>query len=67
MDVTNKYTQQRSLNVVGLVKKFLSQLRLWVQNYQTRKQLARLSEDRLQDIGLNREQVKIECARPFWR
>lgn len=32
----------------------------------TRLDLARLSDDRLRDIGLTREEVKEELARPAW-
>ena len=33
----------------------------------TRKQLLELSDEQLRDIGISREQAKLEAMRPFWR
>jgi len=33
----------------------------------TRKQLLELSDAQLRDIGVSREQAKLEAMRPFWR
>lgn len=33
----------------------------------TRKQLMELSDEQLRDIGISREQAKLEAMRPFWR
>ncbi|SDI34846.1 DUF1127 domain-containing protein [Pseudomonas panipatensis] len=33
----------------------------------TRKQLLELSDEQLRDIGISREQARIEAMRPFWR
>lgn len=33
----------------------------------TRKQLLDLSDEQLRDIGISREQAKLEAMRPFWR
>ncbi|QRY80299.1 DUF1127 domain-containing protein [Pseudomonas sp. PDNC002] len=33
----------------------------------TRKQLLELSDEQLRDIGVSREQAKLEAMRPFWR
>ncbi|MFR0692153.1 DUF1127 domain-containing protein [Enterobacterales bacterium AE_CKDN230030158-1A_HGKHYDSX7] len=33
----------------------------------TRKQLLELSDAQLRDIGISREQAKLEAMRPFWR
>ncbi|MBB4862829.1 uncharacterized protein YjiS (DUF1127 family) [Pseudomonas nitritireducens] len=33
----------------------------------TRKQLLELSDQQLQDIGISREQARLEAMRPFWR
>ncbi|HAS64445.1 MAG TPA: hypothetical protein DCS35_18875 [Vibrio sp.] len=67
MDIANKQTQKQSLDIVTLVKSALSQFHLWQQNYQTRRQLARLPEHLFQDVGLSKNQVDAECRRPFWR
>ncbi len=41
-------------------------LQLWMDRYTQRKQLLQLSDTQLNDIGLTREEVKIEAKRPFW-
>lgn len=33
----------------------------------TRKQLLELSDEQLCDIGISREQARLEAMRPFWR
>lgn len=33
----------------------------------TRRQLMELSDEQLRDIGISREQAKLEAMRPFWR
>ncbi|MCP8466907.1 DUF1127 domain-containing protein [Pseudomonas sp. ZM23] len=33
----------------------------------TRKQLLELSDEQLRDIGVSREQARLEAMRPFWR
>jgi uncharacterized protein YjiS (DUF1127 family) len=33
----------------------------------TRKQLLELSDEQLRDIGISREQARLEAMRPFWR
>lgn len=33
----------------------------------TRKQLLELSDEQLRDIGVTREQARLEAMRPFWR
>ncbi|MNQ50446.1 hypothetical protein D3C85_643910 [compost metagenome] len=44
----------------------LAQLGRWRQLSQDRAELARMSDDRLRDIGLSRADVLKEYARPFW-
>jgi len=39
----------------------------YLARYQQRKQLARLSARQLEDMGITREQVQKECAKPFWQ
>lgn len=33
----------------------------------TRRQLLELNDDQLRDIGISRDQARIEALRPFWR
>jgi uncharacterized protein YjiS (DUF1127 family) len=42
------------------------QLRRWHQVSAERVELARLSDERLRDIGLSRADVVRESSRPFW-
>ncbi len=39
----------------------------WKAVSKQRKQLAKLDDHLLADIGLSREQVKCEVSKPFWR
>ncbi len=41
-------------------------VKLWNQRSRQRSQLAALSVEQLDDIGISREQVEIEAAKPFW-
>ena len=45
---------------------FRKQFGIWLQRLQTRRQLSRLGEDQLRDIGLTPGQVDSELSRPFW-
>ena len=53
-----------------MLKKHLStaraQLKRWRQVSKDRAELARMSDDRLRDIGLSRADVLKETSRPFW-
>ena len=39
----------------------------WIERTRQRRQLSRLSDHMLKDIGLNRGDVEAEAAKPFWR
>lgn len=41
-------------------------LNRWISRHRQRRQLAQLEPHLLSDIGLSREQVQKEVARPFW-
>ncbi|MGB0712177.1 MAG: DUF1127 domain-containing protein [Gammaproteobacteria bacterium] len=40
---------------------------LWVRRHRQRRRLAALDERLLADIGVSRDQARIEAAKPFWR
>ena len=42
-------------------------LTLWQARRRARQQLAGLSDQMLQDIGITRDQVEREYVKPFWR
>jgi len=43
------------------------QLLVWIERSRQRKHLAKLDDRLLDDIGLNRDQVKREINKPFWK
>jgi uncharacterized protein YjiS (DUF1127 family) len=43
------------------------QMQKWIDIHHQRKQLALLDEHMLQDIGINKEYVKKEINKPFWK
>jgi len=42
-------------------------IELWMERASQRRQLARLNDIQLKDIGLSRADVENEVSRPFWR
>lgn len=51
----------------GLVAKVLTAAWAWYRTAQDRRQLARMSDLMLHDIGLTRADVEREILRPFWQ
>lgn len=45
----------------------LATVTIWIQRSRQRKQLSRLDQHLLEDIGLTLEQAKQEVEKPFWR
>jgi uncharacterized protein YjiS (DUF1127 family) len=41
--------------------------RLWRRRVRSRQELRQLSDHSLKDIGLSRDAVAYEVAKPFWR
>ena len=70
-DVRLTLYQQELLGIPGLTEapRGLQESR-WQQFWRrlrTRKQLLELSDQQLRDIGISREQARLEAMRPFWR
>lgn len=42
-------------------------LNIWINRSRQRKQLGKLDDRLLKDIGLTREQAQIEISKPFWK
>ncbi|PHS77241.1 MAG: hypothetical protein COB59_09510 [Rhodospirillaceae bacterium] len=40
---------------------------LWRHRQVSRRQLSRLDDSLLKDIGLTHEQARLECQKPFWK
>jgi len=51
----------------GAVAQFPARLETWRMRAVTRRQLADLDETRRRDLGLSWEDIRRECAKPFWR
>ena len=54
-------------NMVQKLETIPQVLNTWIKRRNDRKQLARLSNHLLKDIGLNRHDVENEINKPFWR
>ncbi|MEZ8303641.1 DUF1127 domain-containing protein [Vibrio splendidus] len=48
------------------VKKFYSKFRRYLQKRRTRKHLAELSANLLEDVGITRDQANEEVRKEFW-
>ncbi|CAM3513463.1 hypothetical protein VA7868_00787 [Vibrio aerogenes CECT 7868] len=49
-----------------IVKDIFAIVKIWIQNYRTRKQLKELPESLYDDLGIDRNMMKKESERPFW-
>ena len=49
------------------MKNIVDGIRNWVRRSNERYMLAELSDWQLRDIGLDRFQIEVETAKPFWR
>ena len=49
------------------MKDIVNGIRDWIRRANERYMLAGLSDWQLRDIGLDRFQVEVETAKPFWR
>lgn len=64
-----RYERNFLLNVVALrvsLRGVISSVSLMAARHRQRRQLKRLDEWRLKDVGLSRDQVLEEAAKPFW-
>ena len=48
-------------------KLLLKEIKIWMARSSQRKQLARLDDHLLKDIGYSRSQVEKEISKPFWK
>ena len=53
--------------VINPAKRLLKTLEMWIERVHQRKQLAKLDDRMLEDIGITRIQANREIAKPFWR
>lgn len=59
--------QTAHLSVPGRLKAFMGAVQEWQERYRSRRDLMRLSEYQLKDIGLSRFDAESEYRKPFWR
>ena len=57
----------RQISTLGRVGALVSAFQEWQERYRTRRDLMRLSDYQLKDIGLNRLDAEEEFSKPFWR
>lgn len=55
------------LSTLGRVGALVAAFQEWQERYRTRRDLMRLSDYQLKDIGLSRLDAEEEFAKPFWR
>lgn len=60
----SEFSKQSVLS--SLIKKFLTNIKVWRRSYTTRRELSNLSEHSLKDIGVTREQAYRESVRHYW-
>ncbi len=51
----------------ALLAPLVETLETWIRRARERRELLRLSERDLKDIGLNRYEAAVEAGKPFWR
>jgi uncharacterized protein YjiS (DUF1127 family) len=51
---------------LGAIRRFVAAIRLWHRRAGSRQELRELSDHMLKDIGLRREDLGYEFAKPFW-
>jgi uncharacterized protein YjiS (DUF1127 family) len=56
-----------SARLVAAMSEAIAMLRLWARRRHDRRDLLRLDEHMLRDIGFDRTRVEDMAARPFWR
>ena len=59
-------TEDKNQNI-NFFRHSANKLRFWIDRSNQRKQLAKLDNRMLMDIGYSREQVNVEAAKPFWK
>jgi uncharacterized protein YjiS (DUF1127 family) len=52
---------------LGPTRRMVATIRLWRRRVRSRQELRDLSDHLLKDIGLSRDAVACEVAKPFWR
>lgn len=66
----NLTVSQSTSSVPSLLTRALSALRTmvtsWLHNYEVRRDLDRLDDHLLRDVGFDPREARVEAARPFW-
>jgi uncharacterized protein YjiS (DUF1127 family) len=59
--------EARAIAPVGPISRIVATIRLWRRRVRSRQELRELNDHLLKDIGLSRDAVACEVAKPFWR
>lgn len=60
-------THLDNVTLKNLIKKLLTKIVKWYQNYTTRHKMTALPDHLLKDIGLTRREVRSEASKWFWQ
>lgn len=60
-------TPRRTFGLPPWMVAALSKLGSWMEHSRQRRRLADLDDAALKDIGLTRDDVRVEFEKPFWR
>lgn len=67
IDTIGLTPQRRSFGLPPWIVKAIRSIGVWMDRSQQRQRLFELDDAALKDIGLTRDDVQIEIAKPFWR
>lgn len=69
MPARKEFLTANGLQKKGLsaARRYAKQWERWSNNFDTRKQLLKLEQHELNDIGVSREHALIEGKKPFWK
>ena len=67
LQTTSGVTRTGDRGIVAYAVTVLGVLVTWWGRSRQRRQLRRLDDRQLQDVGLRRDDVERELAKPFWR
>lgn len=64
---TNQSPIARHAGIPRTISELMTLLRVWQHRARSRGELATLTTERLQDLGLSTEDAAREASKPFWR
>jgi uncharacterized protein YjiS (DUF1127 family) len=67
MTVLTQHAHIDAQSLRASLSSMVARIQLWFDVSRQRKQLARLSDHMLEDIGVDRAQINAELRKPFWK